>query len=53
MYAVFVQQTVKESIFLIQMKYRLQGMYDHMAGRAGSISSPLYSILLGVDCSIL
>ena len=34
-------------IFLIQMKYRLQSMYNHMVGRAASFVSPFYSILLG------
>ena len=34
-------------IFLIQMEYRLQSMYNHMIGRAASVVSPLYSILLG------
>ena len=33
-------------IFLIQMKYRLQSMYNHMVGRAASVVSPFYSILL-------
>ena len=33
-------------IFLIQMKYRLQNMNNHMVGRAGSIPAPLFSILL-------
>ena len=33
--------------FFIQMKYRLQWMFNHLVGRAGLISSPLYSILLG------
>ena len=47
MKALFVLQTVYNiSIFLIQMKYRLQTMYNHMVGRSGSILSPLYSILL-------
>ena len=41
MYAVLVHQ----KIFLIQMKYRLQSM-NHMVGQAGSISAPLFSILL-------
>ena len=30
MYAVFVHQTVKESIFLFQMDNRLESMYNHM-----------------------
>ena len=47
MYTVLVHQTVKESIFLIYMEYLLQSMYNHMVGRAGSILSPFYSILLG------
>ena len=46
MYPLLVHQTVMESIFLIQMEYRLQSMYDHMVERAGSIPSPLNSILL-------
>ena len=33
-------------IFLIQMKYRLQSMYNHMVGRAASDVSPFYSIIL-------
>jgi len=28
------------------MKYRLQSMYNHTVGRAGSVPSPLYSILI-------
>ena len=47
MYAVFVQKTVRESIFRIQIEYRLQSMHNHMEGRPGSILSPLYCILLG------
>jgi len=31
-------------IFLIQMKYRLQSMYNHIVGRAASVVSPLYFI---------
>ena len=34
-------------IFLIQMEYRLQSMHNHMVGRAASVVSPFYSILLG------
>ena len=36
-------------IFLIQMKYRLQSMYNHMVGRTASVISPFYSVLL--ECS--
>ena len=32
------------------MEYRLQSMYNHMVGRAASVLSPFYSILL--DCTI-
>ena len=32
-------------IFLIQIEYRLQSMHIHMVERAGSIPSPLYSML--------
>ena len=35
-----------KQIFLIQMNYSLQSMYNHMVGRAASFPSPLYSILL-------
>ena len=36
-------------IFLIQMEYKwsLQSMYNHIVGRATSVVSPLYFILLG------
>ena len=34
-------------IFLIQIKYRLQSMYNHIVGRAASVVSPLHFILLG------
>ena len=34
------------ALFLIQMKYRLHSMYNHMVGRAASCPSPLCSILL-------
>ena len=34
-------------IFLIQMEYRLQSMYNHMVGRAASFVSLFYSIFLG------
>ena len=34
-------------IFLIQMEYRLQSMYNHMVGQAASVVSPFYFILLG------
>ena len=34
-------------IFLIQMEYCLQSMYNCMVGRAASFLSPFYSILLG------
>jgi len=34
-------------IFLIQMNYRLQSMYNHMVGRAASVVFPFYSIPLG------
>ena len=34
-------------IFLIQMEYRLQCMYNHMVGRAASVVSPFYSLLPG------
>ena len=33
-------------IFLIQMEYRLQSMYNHMVGRVVSVLSPFYLILL-------
>ena len=33
-------------IFLIEMEYRLQSMYDYMVERAASVVSPFYSILL-------
>ena len=33
-------------IFLIQMKYHLQSMYNHMVRRAASVISPFYFILL-------
>jgi len=33
-------------IFHIQMKYHLQNMNNHMVGRAASVVSPFYSILL-------
>ena len=42
MYAVFVNKIVRESIFRIQIEYRLQSMHNHMEGRTGSILSPLY-----------
>ena len=32
-------------IFLIQMEYRLQSLYDYMVGRTVSVISPFYSIL--------
>ena len=32
-------------IFIIQMKYRLQIMYNHMVGRTASVVSPFYSKL--------
>ena len=32
-------------IFLIQMEYRLQSMYDYMVERAASVVSPFYSFL--------
>ena len=35
-------------IFLIQMKYHLQSMYNHVVGRTVSIIPPFYSLLLGV-----
>ena len=31
------------------MDYRLQSMYDHIVGRATSVVSPFYSILLGMS----
>ena len=34
-------------IFLLQMEYRLQSMYNHMVGRTASVVSPFYSILPG------
>ena len=37
---------VRGHIFLIQMKYRLQSMYNCMVGQAASFPSPFYSILL-------
>ena len=36
-------------IFLIQKKYGLKIMYKHMVGKAASVVSPFYAILLGVD----
>ena len=36
-------------IFLIQKKYRLQSMYNYMVGRAASVVSPFYFILLALD----
>ena len=38
-------------IFLIQMKYRLQSMHNHMVGRIASVVSPFYSLLPGQDCT--
>ena len=35
-------------IFFIQMKYRLQILYNHMVGRAASVVSPLCSLLPGL-----
>ena len=46
MYAVFLNQTVRERLCLSQMEYRLQSIYNHMVGWAGSNLSPLFSILL-------
>ena len=34
-------------IFLIQMEYCLQSRYNHIVGRAASVVSPFYFILLG------
>ena len=34
-------------IFLNQMEYRLQSMFNHMVGWAASVISPFYSTLLG------
>ena len=34
-------------IFLIQMKYRLQSMYNHLVGRAASVVSPFYFLFPG------
>ena len=48
-FTIFVHQTVKESIFLMQMEYCLQSIYNHMVWRAGSILSPFYSILLDLN----
>ena len=33
----------------MQMEYRLQSMYYHMVGRAASVVSPFYSVLLGLN----
>ena len=46
MYAVFLNQTVRERLCLSQMESRLQSIYNQMVGWAGSILSPLFSILL-------
>ena len=35
----------KDDLLKTQSEYLLQNMYNHMVGRAGSIPSPLYSIL--------
>ena len=35
-------------IFLIQMEYRLQSIYNHMVGRTASVISPFYSLLSGL-----
>ena len=40
-------------IFHIKMEYRLQIMYNHMVGRAESVISPFYFILLGTNLYIL
>ena len=40
-------------IFLIQIKYRLQSMYNHMVVWATSDISPFYFILLDTDHSLL
>ena len=45
MYAVFVHQT---NISYLNGVLSAKHIYYHMLGRAGSIPSPLYSILLGV-----
>ena len=39
-------------LFLIQMEYRLQSMYNHWVGRAVSIVSPFYFKLLGQNISV-
>ena len=36
-------------VFLIQMEYRLQSMYNHMVGRSASVGSPFYSLLPGAE----
>ena len=41
MYAVVLHQTN------ISYSNEMQRMYNHVVGRAGSIPSPIYSILLG------
>ena len=40
-------------IFLIQMEYRLQSMYNHMVGQSASVVSPFYFILLDFGTSPL
>ena len=37
-------------IFLIQMEYRLQNMYNHMVGWTASVVSPFFSLLPGPSC---
>ena len=39
-------------IYLIQMEYRLQSMYNHMVGRTASVISPFYSLLPGIFLSL-
>ena len=43
---------VIRQIFLIQMKYSLQSMYNHMLGRTASVISPFYSLLPGSQANI-
>ena len=41
----YTRKSYIRQIFLFQMKYCLQSMYNHMVGRASSVVSPFYSIL--------
>ena len=43
-YVIVYAVIVIRQIFLIQMKYCLQNMYNHMVGRAGLVISPFYFI---------